>query len=255
MPAEEPGMRIIDIHGHLGKWPFPMADVSAKQAVARLKRLGIARLIVSSGLGIVYDFREGNRVLAEEIAPYPELLGYVTLNLNYRQESVQELDRHLASPKFVGAKIHPLYCRQKANSPGGQYLARAVAERGVPLLLHTYSGGMESPWNALPLAEANPGLTIILAHMGGDAWWEGIAAAQASPNLLLDPCATWADAEKVTTAVEALGAERLVFGSDYTLFDPAHTLGMVAEADVTLPERDLIMHGNAERIFGARLGL
>ncbi len=116
-------MRIIDTHGHLGKWPFPQANVSAGQAVERLRRLGIERLIVSSGLAIVYDFREGNRVLAEEIAPYPELLGYVTLNLNYPRESEQELDRHLANPKFVGAKIHPLYCRQKASSPGGAYLA------------------------------------------------------------------------------------------------------------------------------------
>ncbi len=116
-------------------------------------------------------------------------------------------------------------------------------------MIHTYSSAIESPWNVVPLAQANPKLTIIMAHMGGDAWSEGIAAAQVAPNLYADPCATWADAEKVETAVQQLGAERLLFGSDYTLFDPAHTLGMVNEANLSPEQRALIMGGNAADLW------
>jgi len=246
-------MKIIDIHGHLGKWCYPQAHVTAAEAVVRLRELGIARLLVSSGKAILYDFREGNRLLAGEIAPHSELLGYITLNLNYPKESEQDLDTYRDHPKFVGAKIHPLYARQKVSSPGGHYLARAVAERGLPLLIHTYSAALESPWNVVPLAKANRGLTIIMAHLGGDMWWEGIAAAKEAPNLHADMSATWTDAEKVTTAVTELGAERLLFGSDYTLFDASHALGMLEDADLTPDQRELVMHGNAERIFGARL--
>lgn len=242
-------MKIIDVHGHLGKWPFPQEDVSAKQMVAELKRVGISQIIISSGLAIVYDFREGNRRLAEEISPHPELFGYVTVNANYPKESVTELDLYLKHDKFVGAKMHPIYSHQKANSRGGRYLARAVAERGVPLLVHTYSSALESPWNVLPLAEENPDLVIVMAHMGGDAWFDGIAVACAATNLYLDPVASWADADKIKLAAQEIGANRILFGTDYTLFDPQQTLGMLEDTDLTLEQKEMIAHGNAERLF------
>jgi predicted TIM-barrel fold metal-dependent hydrolase len=243
-------MAIIDVHTHYAKWPFPIAQVSPAEMVITLRSHDIQLAIVSSALAILYDFREGNRILAEAIAPHPELLGYITLNLNYLEESLAELDTYLSQPKFVAAKIHPLYCRQKINCPNGHRLLRALVERDCPLLLHTYSSPLESPWNAVPIAEANPDLPIILAHMGGDAWLEGTAAAKESANLYLDFCATWADADKVAWAVQELGAERVLFGSDYTLFDPAHTLGMIEEAAVSAEAKALILRGNAERLFG-----
>lgn len=242
-------MTIIDIHTHYGKWPFPMANVSPSEMAATLKRWDIQTAVVSSSLAIVYDFREGNRVLAEAIEGQPELLGYVTLNLNYPEESVRELESYLARPGFVGVKIHPLYCRQKINSPNGQFLAGKMAEYGRPLLLHTYSSALESPWNVVPLAKRFPNLPIIVAHMGGDTWWEGIAVAGEAPNLYLEPCATWADADKVAQAVREVGAERFLFGSDYTLFDPGHTLGMIEDAELSAEERELILYGNAARLF------
>jgi predicted TIM-barrel fold metal-dependent hydrolase len=175
-------MGIIDVHVHYGKWPFPMARVSPADMVTTLNSYDIRWAIVSSALAIVYDFREGNRGLAEVIAPHPELFGYITLNLNYPEESLGELDTYWGQPKFLGAKIHPVYCRQKASSPNGQRLVRALAERNCPLLVHTYSSPVESPWNIVPVAKANPELPIIMAHMGGDAWWEGITAAKESPK-------------------------------------------------------------------------
>jgi predicted TIM-barrel fold metal-dependent hydrolase len=94
-----------------------------------------------------------------------------------------------------------------------------------------------------------PDLPIIMAHMGGDLWWEGIAAARESPNLYVDPCGTCADADKIGVAVRELGAERMLFGSDYTLFDPAYTLGMIEDADLSAEQRALILYGNAQRLF------
>jgi predicted TIM-barrel fold metal-dependent hydrolase len=246
-------MGIIDVHVHYGKWPFPMAQVSPAEMVTTLNSHGIQRAMVSSAMAIVYDFREGNRALAEAIAPHPQLFGYVTLNLNYPERSLQELDRYWRRPKFLGAKVHPLYCRQKVSSPNGQRLARELADRNCPLLVHTYSSPVESPWNVVPIARENPDLPIVMAHMGGDAWWEGIAAAKESPNLYVDFCATWGDVDKVARVVAELGPERVLFGSDYTLFEPGHTLGMLEEAALSSEERSLILHGNAERLFGISL--
>ena len=105
----------------------------------------------------------------------------------------------------------------------------------------------------MPVARDNPDVPIIMAHMGGDAWREGLRAAAESPNLYVDMCASWADADKVAEAVDALGPERVLFGSDFTLFDPAHTLGMIEDAVLSDEARELILHGNAERLFGTAL--
>ena len=246
-------MPIIDTHTHYGTWAYPMRQQSAADMVKLLASRGIRCAVVSSTSAIVYDFHNGNRALAEAIAPHPELFAYMTINLNYVEESLQELSTYARHPKFVGTKVHPLYCRQKLDSPNGRLLVRAIAEYGWPLLVHTYSSAIESPWNVLPVAQANPGLPIIMAHMGGDMWWEGIRVAKESRNLYLDPCASWADTDKLAIAVRELGAERILFGSDYSLFDPAHTLGMIEEADLSTEERELILGGNALRLFGHKI--
>lgn len=245
-------MRVIDSHCHLGYWPFPQDNLSASELAAGLRSAGIDKGICSSGLAIVYDFREGNRRLDEAVAEHPELLGYVTVNLNYPDEGIAEVDRYRRRPGFVGAKIHPMYSRQPLSTPAGRRVVAALAERHCPLLVHTYSSAIESPWAVVPVAKEYPELPIIMAHMGGDRWWEGLEAAGESPNLHVDPCATWADADKVAWAVRKLGAERVLFGSDYPLFDAGYTLGMIEDAEIADEERELILYGNAERIFGIR---
>jgi len=246
-------MAIVDIHTHWGKWGYPNPEHSAAEMVATLRARGIGRAVASAGPAIVYDFREGNRAMADAIAPYPEILGYVVVNANYVEDSLAELKRYADNRKFVGAKMHPLYSRQKVSSPNSQRVVRAISELGWPLLVHTFSSAVESPWNLLPVAKANPGMKIIMGHMGGDTWCEGIQVAKECPNLYLEPCTTWADADKIRIAVDEIGAERLLFGSDYSLFDPAHSLGMIEDADLSAEERELILHVNAERLFGERV--
>lgn len=246
-------MGVIDIHTHYGKWPFPMQQLEPSEMVTVLKQRGIDKAIVSSSLAIMYDFREGNRILAEAIRLHPELFGYVTINLNYVEEGLEELSKYLTNPKFIGVKVHQNYSRQKIDSPAGRRVVNALNEYRCPLLLHTYSSALESPWNAVPVAKQNPEVPIIMAHMGGDAWQEGIRAAKEAPNLYVDMCASWADSDKVATVVRELGAERVLFGSDFTLFDPAHTLGMIHDANLTDDSRSLVLHGNAKRLFSSAL--
>jgi predicted TIM-barrel fold metal-dependent hydrolase len=245
---------IVDVHTHLGKWTYPTRVLSAEDMAVYMQRYGIRYSIISSSLAVVYDFHEGNQELADMIRGHRQLLAYVTVNLNYLDASLVELEHYFGSRRapdsqFVGIKVHQNMTQHRFNTPEGMAVARAAAGYGVPILVHTFSSALESPWNVGPAAKANPTLQIILAHMGGDTWWEGIRAAGDTPNLYCEICSTWTDPPKMRAAIDALGAKRILFGTDATLFDAAHMLGAVDDAGLSDEERSLVMGENARHLF------
>lgn len=244
---------VIDAHGHLGKWYFPTWQPTAGEVAADMARLGVEAAILSSSLAIIYDAPEGNRELAQAIRPYPQLFGYVSVNLNYLDEALREMEAYLGAsarnPQFVGVKVHPLLCKHRYDTPEGLAVTRAAATYGAPILVHTFNSPLESPWNVLPAARAVPEVPIILGHMGGETWWEGIRVAQEAPNIYLEVCSTWTDPEKVRAAIGAVGAGRILFGSDATFFDLSHMLGAMQDAELSPEEWQLIMRENARRLF------
>jgi predicted TIM-barrel fold metal-dependent hydrolase len=53
----------------------------------------------------------------------------------------------------------------------------------------------------------------------------------------------------------AVGAERIIWGSDITFLNQAHQLGRVIGADLSEEEKRLILGGNARRILaGMQIG-
>ena len=246
---------IIDVHAHLGTWPHTVREVPAAEMAAYMARHGIRYTFVSSSLAIYYDFREGNQELAEAIRAFPQILAYVTVNLNYIDESLAELERylgptHLGGPQFVGIKVHPQTNRHRFNTPEGLAIVKAAADYGVPILIHTFSSAIESPWNVVPAAQAYPNVPIILGHMGGDAWWEGARVAGESPNLYLELCSTYTDPQKARAAIAGAGVERVLFGTDSQLFEPTHMLGAMEDFGLSERELTLVMGENTRRLFG-----
>jgi hypothetical protein len=88
-----------------------------------------------------------------------------------------------------------------------------------------------------------------MGHMGGDNWQEGIEAAAKTNNIYLEPCSSFPDADKVLAAVEAVGPDRVLFGSDSNLLNPAFTVGMVADTDLSIEIKRKIFYENAQRLF------
>ena len=241
---------IIDVHAHYGKWFFAIEATGIKDMLHILDKYGIKRCILSSSLAVVYDFREGNAELDQILDKDERLLGYVVVNCNYLRESRRALGRYLSKNKFVGVKMHPTYTRQPINSLASMAMMDIIEEYGVPLLLHTYGAETAQVEEA---AKAHPDLKIIMGHMGGDMWLKAIEVAKRTPNTWLELCCSCQETGKVEQAVEAVGAQRMLFGSDLTLIDPAWTLGMVKDAHITAKEREMILRGNAKQLFGLQL--
>jgi len=239
---------VVDIHQHSGPWPFPGRWGGVAENLRLMTRCGIDKAIISSTRAVVQDMIAGNAELAESIARYPQqLYAYVTTNPTCPGLSSHELERYQNNPQFVGVKIHTNYSGCAMDDPRLDAMLDIVEEWGKPLLIHTI--GASAVASLRVLAGQHPDLPIIMAHAGGDAWRQSIAAAVDRPNLYLDFAKSTPYSGVIARALETLGATRLVFGTDATLFDPLYTKARFDAVEMSPPDRDLIMGGNAMRLF------
>ena len=244
----EQAFPIVDTHQHVDPWPFAgrWGGIELNVRLNQLRRIDIA--IISSGQAIVHDMVEGNARLAEALEGHPQLYGYVTVNPTVLELSRKELERYADNPKFIGAKIHTHYSGCPLGDPRLDLMLELLEEWGKPLLLHTW--GKTAISHLDTLAQRHPSLPILVAHAGGDAWRDAIAVAQKRPNLYLDFVCSTPYAGSITRGLRILGAKRIVFGTDATLFDPLYMKSIYDHTPMTPEERRLIMGGNALRILG-----
>jgi predicted TIM-barrel fold metal-dependent hydrolase len=250
--------RCIDVHCYHGKWGFPIIEMTTADVLRMMEQARVEKAVLMSSRAIQYDLVAGNAELAEAIAPHPALYGYVYINMHYPDLSARELEKYLPSPKFAGVKYQGEYSRAAASAPENRDIFTLLEQvYRKPLLIHSW--GLPEHGNAvayslpaqiLELAQQHPELKVIMGHMGGTEWMDGIRAAQQAPNLYLDTCASYADRDKVGTAVRVLGADKVLFGSGATEGSLFMQKAAILDADLTETEKDVVLYGAAARVFG-----
>jgi predicted TIM-barrel fold metal-dependent hydrolase len=251
-------MKCIDVHGYYGGFGFPQFAPNVDQIVAFMERHEVEKAILMSSMGIQYDFVTGNAELAEAIAPHDNLYGYVYLNMHYPELSLQEIEKYLATDKFVGVKYNGEYSRAAACAEENRAVFDLVEKQyHKPLLLHTWglpehgnAVAYSLPSQALQLAQDHPELTVIMGHMGGTEWMSAIRAAAQAPNLYTDMQSSIADRDKVGVAVRELGAHKVLFGSGMVGFPLMMQKGAVLAADISVQDKEMVLRENARRLFG-----
>jgi predicted TIM-barrel fold metal-dependent hydrolase len=218
------------------------------QMLARMRRFGITRSVLSSYEGMRYDMAAANRALAAAIEGHPELLGYVELNPHQLAASCAEMDRYFQLPNFVGVEVELIHTVHPTASPEVKQLTAEIARQGRPVLFMAASRDDAAAMR--DLARANPSLPIILAH-GIDVHWARVIAD--TPNLYVEFCASRPNNYDIRDSLALLGPERLLFGSDQTLLSVGAAVGLYWDAGLTAHERRLILGENARRIFDLRV--
>jgi uncharacterized protein len=205
-----------------------------------------------------------NRWLMDALAGVPALTGFVAMDpwALSPQDNVAHL-REMAGRGARGVKLHPVLQKFEPNETTLQPVYQACAELGLAVLSHTGPARDGVPFAEVPafvpMLSAFPGLTVVLAHLGGGKWQDTLAVAEAFPRVAFDLCEIieWAGAPGAPTAAELatlirdIGPDRVVLGSDYPWYEPART----AERVLSLPvlsqaEKDAILGENAARILG-----
>ena len=166
-------------------------------------------------------------------------------------------------------KVRLGYVNASAESPVFDRLYDYAESERLPVLFHTgdtaFSTGdlaLSHPLTLDGLANKREELVIILCHFG-NPWFEDVAELiYKHPNVYADisglttggayaeKYAEWL-AKKISEAVYfAAGAEKIIFGTDYPVAKHSETLALVKKLEVDEPDKEKILHLNAERVFG-----
>ena len=97
-----------------------------------------------------------------------------------------------------------------------------------------------------------PGLVVIAAHLGGWSKWEEAQRYLVDTECLLDisSCMMFLPPEQVVRYVRAYGAHRVLFGTDFPIWDAAKEVKNLLALPLTDDEKEQILFRNAERMIG-----
>ncbi len=243
---------IVDAHAHVGvTWPDEGVRVTIRQAIDMMDRTGVDRACTSASRLLRSDFRLGNEITLQAVQEFPDrLVGFVIVSPRYLEESAAEADRYLGEVGFRGMKVHRSHTEVHYDDPRYDRLYTKADEYGVPVLAHTFN-----PTEVQQVVEAarkHPSVPFIVGHTGGYAWADCLEAVAEVPNTYCDLCTSCADIGRVEAFTAAVGAERVLFGTDLPFLEPSHCLSQVYAADIDPAERELIVSGNILRLIGGR---
>lgn len=155
-------------------------------------------------------------------------------------------------------KLHPEMQRFYPSEPAAMELYAECERIGVPVLFHCGRSGIEPerirgfalPRHFEEAIAAHPRLPFILGHGGARDHPEAVELARRHPHVTLGIASLGATA--VLGALQRLGPERILFGSDWPFYPIATALAKVLLATREQPAwREPVLRGNALRILAS----
>ena len=259
--------RIIDSHCHIypdkiaekaaaGTGRFydmtPMMDGKISTLLAHGDAAGIEHYIVQSVATTPHQVQGINHFIAESVAQSNgRFTGLGTLHPD--SENTEAEVEEILALGLKGVKLHPDIQAFRIDDPRMDKIYK-LCETRLPILMHTgdYRFDFSNPNRMLPVLEKYPNLTVIGAHFGGWSVWEEATEKLCKyPNFYVDCSSTFyaMSPEKGKELIMAYGTDRVLFGTDYPMWEVETELARFMEIDLTEKEREDILHNNAAKLF------
>jgi predicted TIM-barrel fold metal-dependent hydrolase len=241
---------VIDFHTHVDEAEaFGWIDPPEK-IVHLLDEAGIDRAVIMTYTDLPGLNPDALDYIVAAANQFPErLIPFVRLNPNYPADMPRLMERAVIGG-VRGVKLHPT--TTLAHPAGEPTLAvlRLAAEAGVPVLFHCGDDPYTTPQALGLAAELVPDCAVVFGHMGGYSHVrDAIEVAKRNANVYLETSAM-PFPKLIREAVNAVGADRVVFGSDGPGCNPRLELLKITSLGLPEEQESAILHGNAARLLG-----
>jgi predicted TIM-barrel fold metal-dependent hydrolase len=237
----------------------------AEWYVGRLTAAGVAKALVMS----VMPDNQWTRDFLTEAKGHVQAM----CNVDPRDPGAADLLEREMAAGFRGVKLLPVNRCYRVSDAACRPFFEKAAELRAPVVIHygvtvdpTGDLRYADPIDLSPVARDFPEVPFVIAHFGAGWLDDVLRLAYQCKNVCVDTSGTnnWMDhyvpkltlAEVFERALTALGPERVIFGTDsgttaqyreWIKYQQARTL---EELGLSAVERDLILRGNAVRLFG-----
>jgi predicted TIM-barrel fold metal-dependent hydrolase len=268
------GFHVIDCHHHVGSleaqgFSFGSADdrdpttVDLERRLGAMDRQGVDQAILIPGHGYlrpdgVADTRRINDGVAayrsRAIDRFPAAIGVA--EPLHGAAGVAEVKRIRDELGFVGLSVHTRFQGVQTDSPLVRALVTAAADAGLVPFIHAVEGVPdEAIWRVQQVARLVPDTPIVVldAFSGAEHARQAVIIGQETPNLYFDTSLAH-HFLFVDAMIRAVGAERIVFGTDYysMMSGPQPSVVLDELVEYELPDRDkaAILSENLRGLIG-----
>jgi len=269
---------VIDVHHHVGNAfralggaldSDPDLDARAyaeKEIASRLEIMdgaGVERAIVIPGHGYerangIADTRAENDAIAayRNALPgrFPAAIGIVEPRDG--EASLAELERAKRELGLAGISFHTRFQGVSLDSRWILTYVAHMAELGLVPVIHAMNETPEEAlWKLAVVARTIPDTPVLALDAFGsyEATRECFFIAEVAPNIVFDTSLSY-NFDFIEEFAGRFGAERVVFGTDLYSHPVgrriSHLLPQIIASDLPREAKQLILAGNARRLFG-----
>ncbi len=237
------GMQFDDCHAHIGESSahYFLDKAATDDLITLMDQFSIKETCIFGLTGIVCQDEPGNDIVTDAVARYPDrIVGFTMLNPHRGPEQMRaELQRGLDNGHRA-IKLIQTYQGYPDEGPNIDVACQWAHDHGMIILNHYWG----TPANMQRLVETYPNALFLTGHTT-------IAYAdimKKHDNLYVCSCPLL-DPKSCERVVDAIGADRFMFGSDMVDLPVAWGLGPILFARISPEEKELILGGNLRRLL------
>ncbi|MFX1284469.1 MAG: amidohydrolase family protein [Promethearchaeota archaeon] len=248
----------IDIHTHFPLSPVTFFISDAKnlpsfdEYLAALNNAHVTEAVLLCGPK-KESMRQENELLATRVEPMKRRFLLVAW-LNPKYDSPDDFQDLIEEKNFRGLKLHPVFDGYKLTDPIVKPFVEKAIEFELPIMIHSGWGPEGSVKDIAALAETYSDGTFVCLHMkeeyGLNDRFSHIEMAAHHPNLFLE-CSYIPHPRRLAEAVDVMGVEKILFGSDYPwgARDITWEKTKVTYAPISYANKKRILTENAKDLF------
>lgn len=174
-------------------------------------------------------------------------------------ENYKDQLRLIKDEGFAGIKVHPNYQGLHFDDIHYLRLIYAASELGLSVITHAGADPYTpeeffcTPQMILNVIREVAPPRLIIAHMGSNENYDEAESVLCGQNIYLDTAYSimHMSEEQLTRMIHKHGADKILFGTDSPWTQPKDCADRLqALTGLSREEKELILHGNAEYLFG-----
>ena len=263
-------MAIIDVHAHI--YPEKIAakaventgnfyggvtmfgNGTSDQLLEAQDRAPITHFVVHSVATTPHSVTSINDFIAQQCRLHPQFIGFMAIHPD-TPDPEAEIERAIGLG-LHGVKVHPDIQDVDMDDPRLMDIYEIIEGR-LPIVVHTgdYRTDRSNPKRLVRILKAFPDLVVDAAHFGCWSRFDVGYDVLKNENVFVDTSSAqfFLGQRHTRELVRLYGADRVMFGSDYPMWNPSVEYEQLVGCGFSEDELDKLLWRNAERFVGMKV--